>query len=91
MEVIIYLLLIALVVYLIYLLIRYVVLPIASVAGIITLVVSAGYGLIVSLISFIKSFKDNIDPYATYVDKHADVSGGVRRNYCFGQGFHQIS
>ena len=91
MEAIIYLLLIALAVYLIYLLIRYVILPIASVVGIITLVVSAGYGLIVSLISFIKSFKDNLDPYATYVDKHADVSGGVRRNYCFGPGFHQIS
>ena len=56
MEVIFYLLVIALVVYLIYLLIRYVILPIASVVGIITLVVSAGYGLIVSLSSFIKLF-----------------------------------
>lgn len=91
MELIFYLLLIAVVVYLIYLLIRYVILPIVSVVGIITLVVSAGYGLVVSLSSFIKSFKDNLNPYETYVDKHADVSGGVRRNYCFGPGFHQIS
>ena len=91
MEVIFYLLLIALVVYLIYLLVRYVILPIASVAGVITLVVSAGYGLIVSLISFIKSLSNNLSPYATYVDKHADISAGIRRNYCFGPGFHQIS
>ena len=91
MEVIFYLLLIALVVYLIYLLVRYVILPIASVVGVITLVVSAGYGLIVSLISFIKSLSNNLSPYATYVDKHADISAGIRRNYCFGPGFHQIS
>ena len=83
MEVIFYLLLIALVVYLIYLLVRYVILPIASVVGVITLVVSAGYGLIVSLISFIKSLSNNLSPYATYVDKHADISSGISRNYFF--------
>lgn len=91
MEVIIEILLIILVIYLIYLFIVYVVLPIASVIGVITLVVSAGYALIVSLSSFIKSFKSNIDPYATYVDKHSDAAPGVKRNYCFGPGFHQIS
>lgn len=78
-----------------YLLIKYVVipivLPIASVLGIIILVVSAGYGFVVSVLSFIRSFKDNINPYASYVDKHSDISGGVKRNYCFGPGFHQIS
>jgi len=91
MEIIVYLALIALAIYLIYLLVRYVILPIASILGIITLTISAGYALIVSLISFVKSIKNNIDPYATYEDKHADDAGGVKRNYCFGPGFHQIS
>ena len=91
MEAIIYLLLIALAVYLIYLLVVYIILPIASILGMVTLVVSAGYALVVSLSSFINSFKDNLDPYATYVDKHSDIAAGVKRNYCFGPGFHQIS
>ena len=91
MDVIIGILLIALAIYLIYLLIVYVILPIVSAIGIITLVVSAGYALIVSLSSFVKSFRDNSDPYATYADKHADTAAGVKRNYCFGPGFHQIS
>lgn len=91
MEVIAYLILIVLVIYLIYLFIVYIVLPIASVIGIITLVVSTVYALIVSLSSFIKSFQCNLNPYATYVDKHADLAAGVKRNYCFGPGFHQIS
>ena len=91
MEVIIYLLLIALAIYLIYLLIRYIILPIASVLAIATLVISAGYALVVSLISFVSSFKENINPYRTYVDNHKDIPTGVKRNYFFGPGFHQIS
>ena len=91
MEAIIYLVIIAIVVYLIYLLIRYVILPIASILAAVTLVISTGYALFVSLSSFIRSVKDNIDPYATYVDKRADIPAGVKRNYCFGPGFHQIS
>lgn len=75
---------------LIYALIIYVILPIASVLAVVTLVISAGYALFVSVISFIKSLKNNLDPYATYVDKHA-AAAGVKRNYCFGPGFHQIS
>lgn len=91
MEGIIYIVLIVIVVYLIYLLIRYVILPIASVLAIITLVVSAGYALVVSFSSFFKAVKDNIDPYTTYIDEHADNTAGVKRNYCFGPGFHQLS
>ena len=78
MDVIIGILLIALAIYLIYLLIVYVILPIVSAIGIITLVVSAGYALIVSLSSFVKSFRDNSDPYATYADKHADTAAEHR-------------
>lgn len=91
MELLIYILLIALVIYLLYLLIRYIILPIASIVGVITLVVSAGYGLVVSLMSFASSVKENLDPYETYVDNHADIPAGVKRNYCFGPGFHQIA
>ena len=69
----------------------YVVLPIASVLAAVTLVVSAGYALIVSLISFVSSLKKNINPYATYKDNQANNVAGMKRNYCFGPGFHQIS
>lgn len=78
-------------IYLIYLLIRYVIIPIASAFAGIVLGVSAIYALVISLTSFIKSFKENLDPYKTFVDPNADTVAGVKRNYCFGPGFHQIS
>lgn len=82
--------LIILAIILIYGLIRYVILPIASVLAVVILIISAGYALVVSISSFLKSIKNNFDPYATYVDNHAPVAAGVKRNYCFGPGFHQI-
>lgn len=79
------------VVWLLYLLIKYVIAPIASVLLIIIAVISTGYALFVSLHSFIMAFKENLNPYRTYVDPYPDTPQGVRRNYCFGPGFHQIS
>ena len=79
------------VVWLLYLLVKYVIAPIASVLFAIILVISTGYALFVSLHSFISAFKENVNPYRTYIDPHSDVPQGVRRNYCFGPGFHQIS
>ncbi|SCW45831.1 hypothetical protein SAMN02910456_01222 [Ruminococcaceae bacterium YRB3002] len=90
MEIIIGLILIAVILYLLWLLIKYVLAPIASILVTVIVVISAGYALIISLKSFTKSIKEHIDPYQTYVDKHADISGGIRRNYFFGPGFHQI-
>lgn len=91
MEALFFLILVIAAIYLLYLLVVHIILPIASFLAIVTLAVSAGYALIVSLRSFISSFKENIDPYATYVDQHTDIPAGVKRNYCFGPGFHQIS
>ncbi len=91
MEYVGYLIAAGLVLYLIYLLIVYIILPIASVLGIVSLVGGAGYGFAVSVKSFVQSIKEHLDPYATYVDQHTDASAGVKRNYCFGPGFHQIS
>ena len=79
------------VVWLLYLLVKYVIAPIASVLFVIILIISTGYALFVSLHSFISAFKENVNPYRTYIDPHSDVPQGVRRNYCFGPGFHQIS
>lgn len=91
MEAIGYLIAVGLVLYLIYLLIVHVILPIAKFLGAVSLVIGAGYGLIVSVVSFFQSIQEHRDPYATYVDQHADALAGVKRNYCFGPGFHQIS
>ena len=81
----------------IYAFIKYVVIPVvtfgAKVAGvvlIVILVVSAVYAMIISLISFFKSIGQNKDPYRTYVDNHKNRAPDVKRNYCFGPGFHQI-
>lgn len=79
------------VVWLLYLLVEYVIMPIASVLLTVIAVVSMGYALFVSLHSFISAFRENLNPYKTYVDNHADATQGIKRNYCFGPGFHQIS
>lgn len=77
-------------IYLAYLLIRYVIIPMSGVLGVIAIVAGVGYALYVSLASFGKSIKENINPYITYDDKNMTFYKGVRRNYFFGPGFHQI-
>lgn len=90
MEALLYIAAGVLIIYLVVLFVVYVILPIGFVLVTITLVASLGYGLIVSLISFIKAFKDNLNPYSTYVDKHVESSANIKRNYFFGPGLHQI-
>jgi len=79
------------IIYLIYLLIRYVVAPISGVLAVASLVIGVGYAFIISIYSFRKSLAEHINPYATFVDKNMDIPSGVRRSYFFGPGFHQIS
>ncbi len=86
MEVVLAIIAIALII----LFIVYVVLPAISIIAAITLSISAVYALVVSLISFFSSLKENINPYATYVDQNDNAPEGVKRNYCFGPGFYQI-
>ena len=82
---------IGIVAWLLCLLVKYVIAPIASVLMIIVLIMSTGYALYVSLHSFILALKENVNPYNTFIDSHSDAPKGVKRNYCFGPGFHQIS
>ena len=49
------------------------------------------YALWISSSSFMKSLLLHKNPYTTYVDKHAEAASGVRRNYFFGPGYHQIA
>lgn len=79
------------VVYLLYLLVVHVIAPILAVLG--TIILSAGmlYALWISGSSFVKSLLLHKNPYTTYVDKHKEASAGVRRNYFFGPGYHQIA
>lgn len=68
----------------------YIVLPVASVAGAIAVIAGVICAFIISVRSFASSLKANSDPYQTYKDDHRAAAGGIRRNYCFGPGFHQI-
>jgi len=76
----------AIVIGILYLLIRYV-LPAIAIP---TLVIGVGYALVMSIYSFGKSLIEHINPYTTFVDRNKDIPAGIRRNYFFGPGFHQI-
>ena len=86
----VYLVVIGLIVYGIYLFIKYIVLPILGILLVVTLILSLGYALYTSLRSFIRSFINHINPYKTYIDKSPNATIGIKRNYFFGPGYHQI-
>lgn len=94
MEAIIYLLLIAGAIYLLYLLVRYVIAPIAGIVGIVIAAAATIYALIVSCKSFFPTAYEHRNPYDDptdpYIDKHKDAIKGVRRGYFFGPGLHQL-
>lgn len=79
------------VIYLLYLLVRYVLAPIAGVLFMITMALSLGYSLFTSLRSLITALVRHRDPYTTYVDKSPAASSGIKRNYFFGPGYHQLA
>ncbi|MDR1802843.1 MAG: hypothetical protein LBQ94_04495 [Treponema sp.] len=79
------------VIYLVYLLIRYVLVPISGAVLTITLVLGIGCAFYISIRSFITSLIKHQDPYSMYVDKSPDAPHGIKRNYFFGPGYHQIS
>jgi GTPase SAR1 family protein len=78
------------IIFLIYLLIRYVIAPISGFLAVASLVIGVGYALIISIYCFGKSLAKHINPYTTFVDKNTGIPSGVRRSYFFGPGFHQI-
>jgi len=82
---------IVIVMWLVYLLIVYVIAPIAGVLGTVALSCGMLYALWISSSSFVKSLLLHKNPYTTYIDKHAEAAAGVRRNYFFGPGYHQIA
>lgn len=94
MEAIIYLLLFAGALYLLYLLIRYVILPVAGIAGIVVGAAATIYALYVSCKSFFPTVIAHRNPYEDptdpYIDTHKDAIKGVRRGYFFGPGLHQL-
>ena len=91
MGYLIILILIILAIYIAYLIIVNVILPIAGILLVCTLILSAGYAFFISLRSFVKSLQTHINPYSTYVDKSSMARSGIKRNYFFGPGFHQIT
>lgn len=80
----------AIIIFLIYLLIRYVIAPISGILGIVSLTIGVGYALVISIYCFGKSLIEHINPYKTFVDNNKDIPFGIRRSYFFGPGFHQI-
>jgi len=85
------LILVIVVAWLIYLLVKYVIAPIAGVLLSVTLALSLGYAFFTSLRSFITSLIRHKNPYNTYLDKSFYAPSGIKRNYFFGPGFHQIA
>lgn len=81
---------ICVIVWLIYLLVAYIIAPIAGILGIITLSCGIIYAFKISTSSFWGSLVLHKNPYTTYVDTHKGAVAGVRRNYFFGPGYHQI-
>lgn len=79
------------VIYLLFLLVVYVIIPISGFAIVAALVVGAIYAFGISMYSFCKSLKNNINPYNTYEDKSKNAPNGIRRSYFFGPGYHQIA
>jgi len=77
-------------IYLIYLLIRYIIAPVAGIVFIITAGIGIVYALVISLKSFILSLIEYINPYKTYIDKSKNAVKGINRNYFFGPGYYQI-
>ena len=85
-----YVIAIAILCYLIYLLIKYVIAPMLGILLVITLILSVGYALYTSLRSFMRSFINHINPYKTYIDKSPNAPQGIKRNYFFGPGYYQV-
>lgn len=85
------LIVIAIVVWLIYLLVKYVIAPIAGILLTTTLTISIGYAFIISIRSFVTALINHKNPYTSYVDKSPNAQPGTKRNYFFGPGYHQIA
>lgn len=91
MEAIIALIGAIIVLWLIYLLIVHVIAPISGILAVVALTCGMLYALVTSTIGFMKSLLLHKDPYTTYVDKHKEAASGIKRNYYFGPGYHQIA
>lgn len=90
-ELLVYLIVIAIVIWIVYLVVVYIIAPISGVLGAIALSAGMLYALWISSSGFIRSMLLHKNPYTTYVDKHREAAVGVKRNYFFGPGYHQIS
>jgi GTPase SAR1 family protein len=86
-----YLIAAGVVIFLLYLLVVYVIAPISGILLSVTLILGIGYALFTSLRSFITSLAKHINPYTTYLDNSPGAPPGIKRDYFFGPGYHQIS
>jgi hypothetical protein len=76
--------------YLIWLFITKILLPILGVIAVASAVIGGIAALIFSIVNYIYSVVKNINPYTTYVDTSPKNVAGTRRSYFFGPGYHQI-
>lgn len=74
-----------------YYVVVYIIAPLSGILLVVSLVIGVGYAFFMSVYRFFKSLVENINPYHTYVDKKVGAPTGVKRNYFFGPGYHQIS
>jgi len=78
-------------IYLIYLLVRYIIIPISGVLLVAAVCIGGVYAFIISIKCFIVSLSGHINPYTTYKDSNPNISPGSKRSYFFGPGYHQIA
>ena len=64
--------------------------PILKLSALLFLGVVLLSGLLYSCVVFFPAVRENINPYRTYHDRSKNAPQGVRRNYFFGPGFHQL-
>lgn len=67
-----------------------IILPVIAFVFVGAVVLAALYGLVVSIKSFWSALIENKNPYDYYVDKKASQVSGVRRNYFFGPSYSQV-
>lgn len=76
--------------YLVWLFITRILIPVLGVISVAAAVIGVAAALIFSIVNYLRSMIAKRNPYLTYVDTSKNKADGIRRSYFFGPGYHQI-
>ncbi|GHV93997.1 hypothetical protein AGMMS50293_03170 [Spirochaetia bacterium] len=85
-----YIILIGIGLYLLYLLITKIIIPLFGIITVASSVIGVTIAFFTSIINYVKAVIACTNPYDTYVDTDPHKPEGVRRSYFFGPGYHQL-